>query len=200
MVNVSAIIMASGTSKRMGTNKLLLDYQGKNFLDHILDLTKELAFFERILVISPENVETVSLPKGVKLVLNHEAHLGQSASVRLGTQVASGDGYLYLTVDQPRLNAPLFSPLVTTYTSDNIVFPVTSDGKPSSPIYFGKRFRNELLQVTGAAGGREVRNRHPETWRQIKIKEPERLVDIDTPIAYQELIAKTKRKSMRGKS
>lgn len=192
MLNISAIIMASGTSERMGSNKLFLDYQGQTFLDHVLNLTEKLAFFERILVISPENFDRVSLPKGIKIVLNHEAHLGQSASVRLGTQVASGDGYLYLTVDQPRLDMALFSPLIAVYSQENIVFPVKSDGNPSSPIYFGKRFRNELLQVTGSSGGREVRNKHPETWHKIKVKEPDRLVDIDTPQAYHQLISKAK--------
>ena len=188
MRNVSAIIMASGQSKRMGTNKLFLEYQGKSFLEHVLTLTKQLDFFERILVISPENMKELTVPKDIKVVCNFEAHLGQSTSVRLGTQVASGNGYLYFTIDQPLLNTSLFSPLLAAYSPENIVFPVTNDGKPSSPIYFGKRFRNELVKVTGSAGGREVRNRYPETWCKIKVEEPERLVDIDTPFAYKQLI------------
>lgn len=200
MLNISAVIMASGTSKRMGTNKLFLNYQGQSFLDRVLNLTKQLILFERILVISPENFSKVSLPKGIKVVLNDEAHLGQSASVRLGTQVASGDGYLYLTVDQPRLNASLFSPLIAAYTTENIVFPLTSDENPSSPIYFGKRFRNELLEVSGPAGGREVRNKYPESWCKIKIKEPDRLIDIDTLDTYQQLLTQIELDSVKGKS
>ncbi|GGC78835.1 NTP transferase domain-containing protein [Enterococcus wangshanyuanii] len=189
MVKISAIIMASGFSKRMGTNKLFLEYQGRTFLEHILLLSKKLGFFEQILVISPENLAGISLPEGVKVVLNHEADQGQSTSVRLGTQFASGDGYLYLTVDQPLLDEHLFVPLLAAYTTDNIVFPVTVKGNPSSPIFFGKRFRADLLQVTGSSGGREVRNKYPDTWQRVPVSEPYRLADIDTYSDYQKLIA-----------
>jgi molybdenum cofactor cytidylyltransferase len=191
MLKTSAIIMASGFSKRMGRNKLFLDYQGQTFLEHSLNLAKQLDFFERILVISPENLAQVSLPQGVKVVLNHEADQGQSASVRLGTQAASGEGYLYLTVDQPLLDESVFLPLLTAFSTENIVFPVTKAGDPSSPIYFGKDFRTELMQVTGSSGGREVRNKYPEKWCKINVEESEKLIDIDTISDYQALIAKT---------
>ncbi|MBO0469566.1 NTP transferase domain-containing protein [Enterococcus sp. DIV0242_7C1] len=189
MLKISAIIMASGFSKRMGTNKLFLEYQGKTFLEHVLLLSKKLGFFEQILVISPENLAGISLPEGVKVVLNHDADQGQSTSVRLGTQFASGAGYLYLTVDQPLLDESLFAPLLAAYTTENIVFPVTLEGKPSSPIFFGKRFRTDLLQVSGSTGGREVRNKYPDAWHQVPVDEPYRLADIDTYSDYQKLIA-----------
>lgn len=189
MLKISAIIMASGFSKRMGTNKLFLEYQGKTFLEHVLLLSKKLGFFEQILVISPENLAGISLPEDVKVVLNHDADQGQSTSVRLGTQFASGAGYLYLTVDQPLLDESLFAPLLAAYTTENIVFPVTLEGKPSSPIFFGKRFRTDLLQVSGSTGGREVRNKYPDAWRQVPVDEPYRLADIDTYSDYQKLIA-----------
>nr|WP_239644534.1 NTP transferase domain-containing protein [Enterococcus crotali] len=44
MLKISAIIMASGNSSRMGTNKLSLDYQGQTFLEHVLKLSKKMAF------------------------------------------------------------------------------------------------------------------------------------------------------------
>lgn len=44
MIKISAIIMASGSSSRMGKNKLFLDYQGITFLEHIVTLTEKVAF------------------------------------------------------------------------------------------------------------------------------------------------------------
>jgi molybdenum cofactor cytidylyltransferase len=190
MLKVSAVIMASGNSSRMGTNKLFLNYQGQTFLQHALQLTQQLDVYERILVLSPENAQDLHLPEDVTLVINQQAHLGQSASVRLGTRQASGDGYLYLTVDQPLLTPALFTPVFAAYATERIVFPINESGDPCSPIFFGKKFRSELLAVTGATGGRSVRQRHPEAWRGISVKEPERLVDIDTPFAYQKLLKK----------
>ena len=190
MLKISAIIMASGFSKRMGVNKLFLNYQGRTFLEHIVDFTKTIDFYERILVISPDNLEGVSLPEGIKVVLNHEANQGQSASVRLGTQLASGDGYLYLTVDQPLLNKALFRSLQTAYTKENIVFPVNENDDPSSPVYFGNQFRTELLNVSGTVGGRQIRNKYPEACYKVKLSEPKLLADIDTFDDYQQLIEK----------
>ncbi|MBO0439558.1 NTP transferase domain-containing protein [Candidatus Enterococcus ikei] len=188
MLKISAIIMASGCSSRMGTNKLFLDYQGESFLERTLKLTKEVAFFERILVISPENLQGLTLPKDLKVIQNTEAKKGQSSSVRLGTKVASGQGYLYFPIDQPLLNQELLESLFSAYSKETIVFPVDQLDAPCSPIFFGEKFRSELLKVTGSAGGRCVRKNHPEAWRKIQVKTPEYLIDIDTPEEYQRLI------------
>lgn len=191
MLKVSAIIMASGTSSRMGKNKLFLEYQGKTFLEQILRLSSEVHFFERILVISPENLHGLTLPNDFKIIQNLAAETGQSASVRLGTEAASGEGYLYLTVDQPLLNRSLIESLFVRYSQEAIVFPVDQRLAPSSPIFFGKKFRSELLTVTGKNGGRAVRNRHPEAWQKVQVAEPQRLIDIDTPTDYLNLINQT---------
>ncbi|WP_430606467.1 molybdenum cofactor cytidylyltransferase [Enterococcus sp. AZ170] len=188
MLKISAIIMASGKSSRMGVNKLFLDYQGKTFLEHSLSLSSEIPFFERILVISPENLHGLKLPKDLKIIQNLEAEKGQSTSVRLGTKAASGGGYLYLTVDQPLLNRTLIECLLPAYSKEAIVFPVDKMLAPCSPIFFGNKFRTELLKVTGKNGGRAVRNRHPEAWHKIQVADPQRLIDIDTPTDYIKLV------------
>lgn len=188
MLKISAVIMASGSSTRMGENKLFLDYQGKTFLEHTLNLTNKLAFFERILVISPENLQRLERHKNLKIIQNTEAKKGQSASVRLGTKAATGEGYLYLTVDQPLLNQALLESLFPAYSKETIVFPVDRLGAPCSPVFFGEKFRSDLLKVTGDSGGRAVRNNHPEAWREIQVKASECLIDIDTPEEYKKLI------------
>ena len=198
MLKVSAIIMASGCSLRMGTNKLFLDYQGETFLERTLNLTKKVSFFERILVISPENLQGLKLPTDLKVVQNTEAQKGQSASVRLGTKAATGEGYLYLTIDQPRLTQALLESLFSAYSKKNIVFPINQREAPCSPIFFGEIFRSELLKVTGVSGGRVVRNNHPEAWRKIRVDKPECLVDIDTPEEYQTLTNQSVCHSRKG--
>lgn len=188
MINVSVIIMASGHSSRMGTNKLLLKFKQKTFLEHTLSLVDQINFFERILVISPENRKQIVIPKTITVVENVESKVGQSVSVRLGTKAASGEGYLYMTIDQPRLDTKIINQLLEAGTKETIVFPTDENGKPSSPVFFGADFRSELLEVVGETGGRTVRNNHPEAWNPIKITESDRLLDIDTVKDYQELI------------
>lgn len=162
MLKVSAIVMASGFSSRMGKNKLYLPLKNKTFLQHLLDVIEEVPFYERIVVISPNNRKKQHFSENIQLVLNEQAAQGQSQSVRLGTEVAKGDGYLYLPVDQPLLTSRLLTSFLSYYAKDNIVFPVNALNCPSSPIFFGSKFRKELLQVIGIHGGKSVKNNHPE--------------------------------------
>lgn len=179
-MNISAIIMASGQSKRMGKNKLFLECAKKTFLKRTLDLVQHFPFNERILVVSPENYEELlSYQRDFTVLLNQEYEQGQSASVRLGTEAASGDGYLYLTIDQPLLTPKIIRQLLQKASFDNIVFPL-KEGQPSSPVYFGAKFREELLDVSGESGGRAVRNAHPEVWCPVPVEPAYLLTDIDT--------------------
>ncbi|BFH63979.1 nucleotidyltransferase family protein [Paenibacillus azoreducens] len=184
----SAIIMASGQSTRMGRNKLFLKYQGQTFLERILNLAKKAGFFETILVITPEDAAGCFLPEDIHVVYNRQSDLGQSAAVRLGTREATGDGYLYLPVDQPLLTLEILEAIIQRGTHDNIVFPLKA-GEPQSPVYFGADFYEELLQVSGSSGGREVRNNHKDAWVQVAVSE-EYLEDIDTPADYENLLQK----------
>ena len=189
-MKVSAIIMASGFSQRMGRNKLTLNYQQQTFMERLFEVLLQLDFHEICLVISPENLLTLQqpLPPTIKVIENSEAGKGQTQSVRLGTAAATGEGFLFLPVDQPLLDATLLCELWPHYDAQHIVFPVHENGQPSSPIFFGQAFRSELLTVSGKGGGRSVRNAHPDAWRPVKVQQPQRLMDIDTPAAYQRLL------------
>ena len=52
---MTAIILAGGKSRRMGTNKALLNFKGKTFLEHQIDLLKGL--FDEV-IISANSLET----------------------------------------------------------------------------------------------------------------------------------------------
>ncbi|RSU09374.1 hypothetical protein CBF29_11620 [Vagococcus elongatus] len=187
MQEISAVIMASGQSSRMGKNKLFLRYQGKTFLERVIELTLRAGFSECILVITPEDAGKCHFSKEVNVVFNHESHLGQSNSVRLGTKKASGSlGFLYLTVDQPLLTVEVLEKIAAHAAGDKIVFP-TVDGEPESPVFFGRNFYQELIHVSGKGGGREVRDNHPEAWVPVAVHET-CLKDIDSPEDYAKLL------------
>ena len=47
---ISAIIMASGSSRRMGKNKLKLKYKEKFIFEYVIDLVSSYPFDEKIIV------------------------------------------------------------------------------------------------------------------------------------------------------
>lgn len=55
-MKISAIIMASGLSRRMGENKLLLDFKGDKLYEWTFDLVEEIDFDDVILVSSYDEI------------------------------------------------------------------------------------------------------------------------------------------------
>lgn len=188
MSKVSIIILASGLSKRLACNKLFLPYQGLTFIEHTFRLVQQVSAVEKLLVISPENAAGVSVPEQIKVIFNHEAETGQSAAVRLGVSHATGDSYLFLPIDQPLLSAALLNRIVTASEEHRIVVPVDETGQVGSPASFGKRFRAELLQLTGDKGGKEIRDNNKSSWYCVNTTSRQ-LMDVDTQTDFRKLIA-----------
>lgn len=189
MKKISAIVMASGMSSRMGKNKLFLMYQGRTFLERTLSLLISANLYEIILVITPKDLKQIKIPKQVKVVINEKNELGQSESVKLGTMSASGEGYLFVPIDQPSLSAVLIEQLVEQGDFNRIVFPI-NNGVHQSPVLFGEKFRKELLEVSGYSGGKQVKNRHKKAWLPVTI-EGDELFDVDTPEDYLKLLKRS---------
>ena len=58
MINlISAIIMASGFSRRMGKNKLLMKYNDKFLIEYTLDTISKFDFKEKIIVTQYEKIK-----------------------------------------------------------------------------------------------------------------------------------------------
>ena len=186
-MKISAILLAAGMSRRMGTDKLLLEYQGRSLLQCSTDLLSDLPVYERILITTKERSMKVSLPPDVQLIINHSPKNGQSESVRLGTLAATGTHFLFLTADQPRLTPADLIPFLESIKPDSIIYPIIND-RPGSPTLLPARFKPELLALSGDTGGRSVRDAHPEICHAIVPMRPEHFVDIDYMEDYEKLI------------
>ena len=186
---MSAILLAAGLSRRMGKqDKLLLMQGGKTLLAHAVTLLDSLPCREKILVISPQRLARITLPKGICVVINHNPQAGQSESLRLGLEKATGSQYLFLNADQPFLSLAALTPLLTLAKEnvDNIIHPVVN-AKPCSPVVFPARFRADLLAQTGDTGGRAVRAAHPQACLTFEPENPQDFMDIDCLEDYRRL-------------
>ena len=191
--------MASGFSHRFNScdnkpvDKLLLQYDGKSLLQHSVDLLSVLLEqyneFEAILVTTEDRLNNICVPDGVKLVVNDNPGSGQSESVKLGVRAATGDAYLFMTADQPKLTAwdVRFLLSVAMENTDKIIYPVVN-GEPSTPVCFPYCFRDELLVLSGDTGGREIRNKYPDLCVGVEVENSGNYFDIDTPDDYNTLL------------
>ena len=108
-LTVGCVIMASGLSRRFGTNKLLADFCGQPMLCRAFDATATPGIAARIVVTRSEEVQALCRAQGVPVLLHSLP--GRNDTVRLGLsalleQLPELSGCMFLPGDQPLLEVP----------------------------------------------------------------------------------------------
>lgn len=155
---ICAIIMASGFSKRMGKNKLLMKYNNKFLIEHTLDTISKCDFKERIIVTQYEEIKKLGEKLNFKVVINEYANKGQSESIKLGIKSASeSEGYMFFVGDQPLLNKNDIEKLIKVFKGDTnyIVIPKFKD-KCGNPVIYPSIYKKQILDLKGDKGGKSI--------------------------------------------
>lgn len=179
---LTAILMASGHSKRMNTNKLLLPFQGKPMIEHTLQAIKSCSFDRVIVVAKDKAVLQLALQYGFQSIYNEQSQLGQSISIRLGVSHSDKQSaFMFLVGDQPCLTSNTIEELILLHKDSphQIILP-TSMGNNKNPVIFPPQVRNELLSLEGDMGGRTVIKNHPELVLKFEFGNQPDFFDIDT--------------------
>lgn len=192
-MNVSAIVMAAGLSKRMNQDKLKMKLLGKYIYEHILNTIKNSSCFKEVIVVAKdENILNRAVALGFKDVKNNISHLGQSESIKLGiinTHLA--DGYMFFVADQPFLKEGTINKLVSMFQENpNKIIIACCNGANSNPAIFPAEYKNELLNLKGDIGGKTIIKNNPNKIIKVDIKSQEEFIDIDTIEDYDRIIKK----------
>ena len=187
---VAGIILAAGGASRYGRLKQLLEWQGHPLVRHAA-LTALQAGLSPVVVVSGAGAELVAkavagLP--VRQVYNATWQQGQSTSLQAGLRVLppTSGGAIFLLADQPNITPGLLQALVEAHNQSlaPIVAPLV-DGQRGNPVLFDAVTFDELAQLTGDAGGRQIFNRHQllyVPWHDRSV-----LLDIDKPEDFTRL-------------
>ncbi|EHL19020.1 hypothetical protein HMPREF9628_01836 [Peptoanaerobacter stomatis] len=187
MFNITCIIMASGLSKRMGKNKLLLQFKEKEIFKYVLDAVSLSDISQRIVVSSYDEILNYAEGlKNFKIVKNNENSLGQSKSISLGVNNSNiCDGFMFLPCDMPFMTYSLINDICSFFYQDTKCITVPRiDKKNSMPTIFPYSLKADLLNISGDVGGREIIRSNPKIIRYIDIENPLLLQDIDTKEDY----------------
>jgi len=187
---INAIIMASGFSRRMGRNKLMLLYNSKPLIDNVMDHILGSGLKSVFLVSGNEEILERGRLRNINTIYNGAADAGQSESIKAGILNSPvSDGYMFFAGDQPLLDEETIRLLAECFEANSglIIIPVFK-GRKGSPVIFPKRFKEELLALSGDTGGREVIKNHPDSVLLVEVKDNSMLLDIDTKEEYLELI------------
>lgn len=155
---ITAIIMASGLSKRMGENKLLLKYKDKTIIEYVFDEISKVEFKEVIVVSSYDEIKDISKKYNYKYIENKRNYIGQSESIRLGINNSKESfGYMFFVGDQPLIDSKYINKMIEVFNEnkDFIIIPRYKDRK-GNPVIFPESKREELLSLTEDEKGKKV--------------------------------------------
>ncbi len=198
----AAIILAGGTSSRMGEerNKLLLPLHNRPVVAHVLEAALGSHARPIVLVLGHqaatvwEKLQHTLEKNDILVVKNPDYRLGQSTSMRAGLRglhalpddyTKDVDAAIFLLGDQPMLTSTMIDELLALRerTGKRIVLPLYQ-GQRGNPVIFSLELAPELLAVTGDEGGRGVLKRHPDEIATLEMGEEAANFDVDTWEAY----------------
>jgi molybdenum cofactor cytidylyltransferase len=189
---ISAILLGAGVSRRMRVDKLSLPWGRKTILEQCFETLLRSGVQELVVVLGLRNKGEKNLFQGrkVKVVINSYCKRGMSTSIRKGVQTIqpSSGGILIALGDQPFLKTRTVNALIHVFDQGKggIIVP-SFRGRRGHPVIFHKRYKKELLNLKGDAGGRSIIDRHPEDVRLVPLKSIGIVKDVDTWQDYRKV-------------
>jgi len=188
----AAIILAAGGSSRLGQPKQLLDWFGKTFISKVIETTIGAGLSPVIVVTGADHglIEKEIEKLDVVIVRNANWEKGQSTSLIAGVKklVSMADKpFIFLLSDQPQVTVNLLVDLAReAEKTDSDIVTTTVDGQITPPILFKTNCVEDILNLKGDQGGRNLITTHSTT--KIESDDKRIIMDCDTINDYYNLL------------
>jgi len=140
--NISLIILAGGKSSRIGTDKALLKFQGKTFIQTIYDNLKELC--SEVIISSNNPKVKIS---GAKIVTDKIENIGPAGGIFSALSASQTEKNMIVSVDTPFIPTALFEFLIKHNTDDTDVLIISEETKQHPLIgMYSKKFSQILSE------------------------------------------------------
>jgi molybdenum cofactor cytidylyltransferase len=183
---LAAVILSGGSSSRMGSPKALLPYQGRPFLEHLLEVTVHSQIGVRRVVLGAHAepiAKSIDLAAD-EIVINNEWEKGQLSSIQAAIRSlpAGTDGLLLCLIDHPLISGDLVNELIEQFcvTRAKIVLPVY-EGRRGHPVIFPALLYDELLTAPMEKGARAVVWAHTAEVLEVPTNEEGCVLNLNDP-------------------
>jgi molybdenum cofactor cytidylyltransferase len=192
---IVGVILAGGSSSRLGRLKQLLPLGDRPILAHTLAHALA-ADLDAVIVVLGHEAATVRGQidfAGARVVVNDDYREGQSTSLRAGLAALppDADAALFILGDQPLIGPAVHDALIAARraTGAPIVLP-TYAGVRGNPALIARELFPELARVSGDQGARGVIRAHSAAVHEVPIAGPPPTDDLDTEEDYARLLAR----------
>jgi molybdenum cofactor cytidylyltransferase len=192
---VGAVVLAAGSSSRMGTPKQMLLFRGQTLLRRAA-LAALRAGCSPVIVVTGAHAEQLRKELhglDVREVVNTRWDTGMASSVRAGVEAlaesnAGTAAVVLMLCDQPHVTPDVIAGLVAAHRATGSPVVASQYGRSFGvPALFGRPLFAELARLEGRSGAKQVIERHTSEAHFMPFPEGE--IDVDTPDDFSQLLS-----------
>ena len=188
----AGVILAAGASSRMGTDKALLEFEGRSFLAGAIRLLQSACDF--VLVVTGANTDLlrpIIYENSGYVVRNPNPERGQFSSLRLGLQAVlerGRDAACVTLVDRPAARRETLATLKERFlqTSPETIWAAVPQfgEKHGHPVIFARELIELVLRADPVSTAREIEHEHQNRIEYVRVDDPRVVVNVNTPEDY----------------
>src|SRR5882672_9252090 len=187
--NIRGILLAAGSAKRFGANKLLQTLPPGTpdaGMPIRLAAAKHLigALPDSIAVLRPRAQKLGKLLRdaGCNTVVCRNAGEGMGTSLAAGVRATpDADGWIVALADMPFIRPETIRAVTKALQDGAAIAAPSFRGERGHPVGFARRFFKELSSLHGDDGARQLLGQHPESLTLHEVDDPGVVRDIDKP-------------------
>jgi molybdenum cofactor cytidylyltransferase len=189
---VAGVLLAAGTSSRMGTNKLLLEIEGETLLRRSARMALAAGLSPLVVVLGHEAERTTLEVAGLdcETTVNGDYEAGIVTSLRAGLAALppAVSAAVVMLADMPFVTAGMVAALVTRYQQTTAPLVISDyEGVLAPPMLYDRALFPALLAMDDGRCGRQVVQRH-RAEAEVLAWPAAALADVDVPADVERLL------------
>lgn len=192
---ISIILLAAGSSSRMGQSKQLLEVHGKSLLLHSVQAAIESGAKSVNVILGANELAHREIIRNqpVSVLSNHYWKSGMGSSIKTGLnhivrKYSDTEAVIIMVCDQPAITAAHLRSLMLKFKSSNSPIVASAySGTAGVPALFSRSFFSNILMLKDEQGAKKLIEQFPDQVQRVEF--PKGHIDLDTSEDYQKYIS-----------